>query len=237
VYFGCRAGIGGLLGVAVNPSRRNRPAQNSEGRLKKIENFLLSLRGVVVAVGLLLVALIALLKPIDQLRERMAKPQAAPTVEPGPKEPPTALPTAAPNPCRYDRGDDYHTILAVIDAEVDAVKQKNLDIIRTVFFSDAVIKDAAASVGSTEPIRRYSELFAMYTYLEANHIAVVPKQITPDDAWLIGGSHGVIRLPTGELFEYSNRQGADHWTLHRDATGCWRIKEFVFNNDPDVPFP
>jgi hypothetical protein len=163
--------------------------------------------------------------------------------------PPTPTITITPTQfsCPYQRSTDHETIVNLIMAEAEAVKKEDLNIINTIFASNADFYDYASEPPAhwNGTYARYAvDLFPKTDFSELEHFEILPagSGIVGDTAYYTSGSRGSYRIGTGSLRDLNNgslnstRYGSDHWILKKNSDGCWEIVEMRFNAG-DERFP
>jgi hypothetical protein len=157
---------------------------------------------------------------------------------------PSHMPTMTPTPtliptCPYQADNDKDTIRRLVHAESEAVKRKDISIIKAIFAEHAIIQDGANSEQKwNDPVVRYETLFAETTFTEAIHFEAQPvgDGITVTIAWFTSGSKGEYVTGDGHSGSYDNPACSDHWTFEKNRSGCWVITRFTFNACL-IPFP
>jgi hypothetical protein len=164
---------------------------------------------------------------------------------------PTFTPTPTPTPtqtCPYQADTDAETIKRLIEAESQAVLDKDISIIQAIFAGDATIKRGDREDWMTTPITYYTSLFKDLDFIEATHYGIQPAGpgITETVAYFTSGSRITYgapgATPTPQInfpappATPSTTYGSEHWTLRRNSAGCWVITEFTFNAG-HIPFP
>lgn len=210
----------------------------------------------VAVVGLILVAILALLAGLALIwRGGLGIPANAPTL-PAPTLPAPTLPvptlavpaptlapptaTAAP-PCPYAGRTDDDTIRQLIQAEAEAVNGQSLDVITAIFAPDAVITDYAGQRSWPSPLARYQDyLFREFQFRAVEHfdIVAVGQDTAGAAVWYTSGSRGYYQEGQGSWQTFFNGSlisqprtdyGSDHWTFGRTSAGCWMITRFDLN--------
>lgn len=153
-------------------------------------------------------------------------------------ETPTGIATAPL--CPYQGDSDRDIIINLIYAEAEAARTEDLEIISTIFASDAKILDYRTTPAQTwtRPYGRYQQLFEEFNYLNPRHFdiqLVGPGIALGTTAYAASGSSGSYVNAEGETAFYNNPFPCDHWILQKQS-GCWAITQFEFSAC-DVPFP
>lgn len=163
-------------------------------------------------------------------------PTETPTPTPTPTPTATPTPTLTPTPtCPYQGDTVADTITLLIQAEAEALHNKDITIIETIFARDAVIQDAVTGELWCDPITRYTSFFAGMDSVTVEHFGIQPAGpgVLDDVAWFTSGNTTTLGAPQTV---YANEPGSDHWTFRQDDQGCWVITNFTFNAS-HVPFP
>ncbi|MCB9420127.1 MAG: hypothetical protein H6667_09995 [Ardenticatenaceae bacterium] len=137
--------------------------------------------------------------------------------------------------CPYHAATDYETIVLMIKAESQAVKEGNLAIIEEIFAADAYIKQTEKGSGQVtewfDPLAHYSALFENTMFLTATHTDI-SGTVNGRYARFTSGGQGSY-TKNGAYGEYDNKAGnpdeAELWTLQKNLCGCWQITEFEFH--------
>jgi hypothetical protein len=132
-------------------------------------------------------------------------------------------------PCPYAQASDQQTIIAVINAEAEAVLAENLDIIREIFAPYAAITDGATGDTWSDPVQRYRQKFRREIHFEIIH-ENFRVNVSGNEATVTNDSRGAWAFeatPTQRTPYHS--YGGDQWTLRKTGNGCWRIVSFTYN--------
>jgi ketosteroid isomerase-like protein len=150
--------------------------------------------------------------------------------------PPTVTPTSA-SICQFQSNSDKATITRIIEAEADAVKTEDIEIIRSIFAPSAVIMDAVNGEVWRDPISRYRTLFNDVDFSEFKHYDIRIVRQDGDTAYFISSS--IAKYKTAVAPENTitiTSSSNDHWTLAKNSSGCWFITNYTFNA-VNIPFP
>ncbi len=146
----------------------------------------------------------------------------------------TALSTSAPTAprCAYpsELGDDA-ALRALIQAESQALADKDLQAVGRIFAPGAFIADGAKKEYWLDPIARYRKYFNEIRSGAVTRTAItaVSPGIQANNAWYTSGNLTHLVMPDGKAADYPNSSGSDHWEFTRDTSGCWLIRALVFN--------
>ena len=159
---------------------------------------------------------------------------------------PTWTPTLPAVSCRFQGFDDDATIQKLIQEEAIGTNARDLEIMQTIFAPNAIFQDKVSSKMWIGPVERYeNDAFKNAIFKGVTHYGIQPvgAGVSGNTATYISGSRGSYS-PVGsqQSFTFDNpsipgtRYGSDHWTLKKDAAGCWSITNFDFNAGA-VEFP
>lgn len=141
--------------------------------------------------------------------------------------PPTPTPT-----CAVTASTDSDTLLALIDAEEQAVLNEDIELIMAIFAPDAPIKNADADTGRvwSSPESHYTEKFQNEIHCEIDHNSFHVQKLTATEAHVTTASKGKWGWEAeGCTQTYDNPSGSDQWYFRKDDLGCWRIVRFTYN--------
>jgi hypothetical protein len=134
-----------------------------------------------------------------------------------------------PFPCYCDLPSDDESLRCLIQAESQAVVEKNPVLIWTIFAPAASIRDGDLLL-SSDPLNFYvTQRFQKYDYTHPEHFDLTRIEIGASEAFYTSGSRGSFQTPEGTPGQYDNPNPADHWQFQRNAAGCWAITNFAFN--------
>lgn len=122
------------------------------------------------------------------------------------------------------------TLINLIHAESQAVKEKNIKKIEKIFDKNAIIHDKTKQRIWKDPIARYQALFSNATFLEASHYEIDIFSITGSSGNGTSGSRGVYYRNTDKSVKisYKNPPGTDEWQFGLNSSGCWVVTRFSF---------
>jgi hypothetical protein len=166
---------------------------------------------------------------------------------------PTLTPSITPNPtstpiiCPYQGATDDETIQALIKAEADAAREKNMTIIDNIFDPNAVFHDYDPNHLKTWQgvIERYEkDLFIWVNFKSTEHFDILPvgDEISGNKATYTSGSNINYQIKNGAWTAQINgsskttQYGSEHWILKKNNNGCWVIIQMDFDAG-HVKFP
>ncbi|NWJ46793.1 MAG: hypothetical protein HXX08_13020 [Chloroflexi bacterium] len=170
--------------------------------------------------------------------------------------------TSLKSNCDYEGSNDVETISKVINAESEAAMTDNKDtaepILNKIFKASStnpVILDGGKSDTDkwSIPKDRYIGLFEAFHNITTFHYQIEPAPSTKLKGQMVVGD--IAQFTSGSIFCYTTASnpnetcennhsrkngqigstGSEHWTLERNATGCWFITSFVYNASK-IPF-
>jgi ketosteroid isomerase-like protein len=142
----------------------------------------------------------------------------------------------APTPastCAVTALTDSDALLALIDAEEQAVLNEDIELIMTIFAPDAPIRNAATNQVWNSPKEYYTEKFHNEIHCQIDHHSFRVQKLTDVEAHVTTASRGKWGWEAeGCTQTYENQPESDQWYFHKDDLGCWRIVRFTYNVTP-----
>jgi hypothetical protein len=132
--------------------------------------------------------------------------------------------------CPYQADNDAKTLIDLIHAEAEAVKQRDSSIIKRIFARDAIIQNTRTGEKWSNPITHYEVLFDNSVFIQAEHFNINDGGITETTAHFTSGSRGKFynKNNPDSIITYNNPNPSDEWTFGKDICGCWVITNFSF---------
>lgn len=149
---------------------------------------------------------------------------------------PTPMVTSTPTPTyAITASTDSETLLALIDAEEQAVLNEDIELVMAIFAPDAPIRNADPVTGQVwnSPKAYYTEKFHNEIHCEIEHYDLRIQKLTATEAQATTASKGKWGWEAeGCTQTYENLPGSDQWYFRKDDLGCWQIVRFTFNVIP-----
>ena len=141
---------------------------------------------------------------------------------------PTAPLANVPVWCPFAGSTNQETLVNLINAEGDAMKEKSIGSIFLAFARSAEILDGATKEKWDDAIARYLQRFPNEKHNRIEHYGY-RFNISDQQATVTDQSRGeFVWLPTGDVFSYDDPSSFDNWTFVKDRNGCWVISQFKF---------
>ncbi len=139
--------------------------------------------------------------------------------------------------CPYQTQTDLETITNILNAEANAILQKDINVIKQIYADNAVIKDVQSGQTWNSPVTKYQELFAERDFQKLEHFALQLVKNTGQMAWVTGGVRGHdVYISSGQVEDFESDTHSDHWIFEKNENGCWIITALDFNAT-NVSFP
>jgi hypothetical protein len=160
-------------------------------------------------------------------------PSPMPTTTPIPTTQSTTMPAPPPTPtltCAVTAATDAEMLFAMIDAEAQAVLDEDIQLIKAIFASDAIIRNEATGCKWSNPETYYTEKFRNEIHCRAEHYDYRVEKLTSQEALVTTANWGQWGWEDqGCTMTYDNPAGADRWHFRKDRFGCWHIDRFTYN--------
>ena len=160
-----------------------------------------------------------------------APPLASPT------QVPTSAATSAPekNVCPYAGDTDYQTLLNLKHAEEEAAITKNIEIIKSIYFDNATIRNVEQGTSWSSVVELYQEGFKATDFIKIETTDFQVVKNTGNQAWVVSHDSGVlVDVNTNERIEWQD--GIAHLIFKKNSSGCWLISHFSISAASE-PFP
>jgi YVTN family beta-propeller protein len=162
------------------------------------------------------------------------------TAAPAPASPtqaPTSAPTSAPekNVCPYAGDTDTQTFINLKHAEEEAARTKNIDIIKSIYFDNATIRNVELGTSWSPVVDSYQESFKEADFIKIETTDFQVLKNTGNRAWVVTHDSGVlVDVNTNERIEWQD--GITHLIFEKNSSGCWLISHFSISASSE-PFP
>jgi len=160
-----------------------------------------------------------------------------------PMEPTSALPvfgpdtdaTAEKNVCPYAGDTDTQTFINLKHAEEEAARTKNIDIIKSIYFDNATIRNVELGKSWSTVVESYQETFKEADFIQIETTDFQVLKNTGNKAWVVTHDSGVlVDVNTNERIEWQD--GITHLIFEQNSSGCWLISHFSISASSE-PFP
>jgi virginiamycin B lyase len=157
---------------------------------------------------------------------------------------PTKLPTSAPTeppytsektacPCAGDT--DTQTFINLKHAEEEAARTKNIDIIKSIYFDNATIRNVEQDKSWSTVVEAYQEGFKEADFIKIETTDLQVLKNAGNKAWVVTHDSGVlVDVNTNERIEWQD--GIAHLIFEKNSSGCWLISHFSISASSE-PFP
>jgi len=149
-----------------------------------------------------------------------------------------ALTTSAPaekTVCPYAGDTDTQTLMNLKHAEEDAARTKNIDIIKSIYFDNATIRNVEMGTPWSPVVESYQEGFKEVDFIKIETTDFQVVKNTGNKAWVVTHDSGVlVDVNTNERIEWQD--GIAHLIFEKNSSGCWLISQFS-GSAASEPFP
>lgn len=163
-----------------------------------------------------------------------AVPTQLPTLVSPTQGPPTSAPVEK-NVCPYAGDTDTQTFINLKHAEEEAARTKNIDIIKSIYFDNATIRNVELGKSWSTVVESYQETFKEADFIKIETSDVKVLKNTGNKAWVVTHDSGVlVDVNTNERIEWQD--GITHLIFEKNSSGCWLISHFSTSASSE-PFP
>ena len=172
------------------------------------------------AVFALVVVVIGCTVAPTQLPTLVSSTQAPPTI--APTEPTSASEKTV---CPYAGDTDTQTFINLKHAEEESARTKNIDIVKSIYFDNATIRNVELGKSWSTVVESYQESFKETDFITIETTDLQVLKNTGNKAWVVTHDSGVlVDVNTNERIEWQD--GITHLIFEKNSSGCWLISHF-----------